>query len=86
MAIGILGAYHGLLKRELPDFVFVGELMLDGSVRGIRGAPPIAPADTSTITAGTAGAVRPDDGVRASLAFWFVTVPSCPACGCRYSR
>jgi predicted ATPase with chaperone activity len=57
MAIGILGAYHGLLKRELPDFVFVGELMLDGSVRGIRGAPPIAPADTSTITAGTASAV-----------------------------
>ena len=42
MAMGILGAYNGLLKRELPDFVFVGELMLDGSVRGIRGALPIA--------------------------------------------
>src|SRR3982751_11184 len=42
MAMGILGAYHGLLKAELPDYVFVGELMLDGSVRGIRGALPIA--------------------------------------------
>lgn len=38
MAMGMLGAYNGLLKRELPDFVFVGELMLDGSVRGIHGA------------------------------------------------
>src|SRR5215813_731656 len=42
MALGILGAYNGLLKPELPDYVFVGELMLDGSVRGIRGALPIA--------------------------------------------
>ena len=42
MAMGILGAYSGLLRTELPDYVFVGELMLDGSVRGIRGALPIA--------------------------------------------
>jgi magnesium chelatase family protein len=42
MAMGIIGAYKGLLKNELPDFVFVGELMLDGSIRGIRGALPIA--------------------------------------------
>jgi magnesium chelatase family protein len=42
MAMGILGAYNALLKRELPDYVFVGELMLDGSVRAIRGALPIA--------------------------------------------
>jgi magnesium chelatase family protein len=42
MAMGIVGAYKGLLKNELPDFVFVGELMLDGSIRGIRGALPIA--------------------------------------------
>jgi predicted ATPase with chaperone activity len=69
MAMGILGAYNGLLKRELPGFVFVGELMLDGSVGGIRGALPIAPADTSTITAGTARAVRPDERVRAAARF-----------------
>lgn len=42
MAMGILGAYNALLKPELPDYVFVGELMLDGSVRAIRGALPIA--------------------------------------------
>ena len=42
MAMGILGAYNSLLRRELPDFVLVGELMLDGSVRAVRGALPIA--------------------------------------------
>jgi len=44
MAMGILGAYSSLVKKELPDYVFVGELSLDGSVRGIRGALPIAVA------------------------------------------
>jgi len=38
MAMEILGAYNALLKREFPDYVFVGELMLDGSVRAVRGA------------------------------------------------
>jgi len=42
MALGILGAYGGLNKKEIPDALFVGELSLDGSVRGIRGALPIA--------------------------------------------
>lgn len=42
MAMGILGAYGGLTKKELPEFVMVGELSLDGSVRGVRGALPIA--------------------------------------------
>jgi magnesium chelatase family protein len=42
MALGILGAYGALRKKELPDYVFVGELSLDGGVRGIRGALPIA--------------------------------------------
>ena len=39
MAMGILGAYS-----SLADYVFIGELSLDGSVRGIRGALPIAVA------------------------------------------
>ena len=39
MALGILGAYGGLNKKELQDCVFVGELSLDG---GVRGALPIA--------------------------------------------
>src|SRR5215831_18973982 len=42
MALGILGAYGGLNKREISDCVFVGELSLDGGIRGIRGTLPIA--------------------------------------------
>src|SRR5207245_2003380 len=30
MALGILGAYGGLNKKEVPDCLFVGELPLDG--------------------------------------------------------
>jgi magnesium chelatase family protein len=44
MALGILGAYGALQKRELQEYVFVGELSLDGNVRGIRGTLPIAVA------------------------------------------
>jgi magnesium chelatase family protein len=44
MAMGILGAYSALVKRELPDYVFVGELSLDGGIRAVRGALPIAVA------------------------------------------
>jgi magnesium chelatase family protein len=42
MALGILGAYGGLAKKEIADCLFVGELSLDGGVRGVRGALPIA--------------------------------------------
>ncbi len=42
MALGILGAYGALNKRELEDFVMVGELSLDGGLRGVRGTLPIA--------------------------------------------
>jgi len=42
MALGIVGAYGGLTAKEIPDYVFVGELSLDGGVRGVRGALPIA--------------------------------------------
>jgi magnesium chelatase family protein len=34
MALGILGAYGGLNKKELPDCLFVGELSLDGGFAG----------------------------------------------------
>jgi len=44
MALGIIGAYGGLLKKELGEFVLVGELSLDGGIRGVRGALPIAMA------------------------------------------
>ena len=42
MALGILGAYGGLNKKEVAGCLFVGELSLDGGVRGVRGALPIA--------------------------------------------
>src|SRR5664280_3820569 len=42
MALGILGAYGGLNNKPPDDALFVGELSLDGGVRGIRGALPIA--------------------------------------------
>src|SRR3954465_7065407 len=42
MALGIIGAYGGLTKPDISDCLFVGELSLDGGVRGVRGALPIA--------------------------------------------
>jgi magnesium chelatase family protein len=47
MAMGILGAYGALTRKELPDCVLVGELSLDGGLRGVRGALPIAMAARS---------------------------------------
>ncbi|HSA94393.1 MAG TPA: YifB family Mg chelatase-like AAA ATPase, partial [Terriglobales bacterium] len=44
MALGILGCYGALIRKELPEWVLVGELSLDGGVRGVRGALPIAVA------------------------------------------
>ncbi len=44
MATGILGAYGALNKQQIDDTVMVGELSLDGSVRAVRGALPIAVA------------------------------------------
>jgi magnesium chelatase family protein len=42
MALGIVGAYGGLTNKEISDCLFVGELLLDGGVRSVRGALPIA--------------------------------------------
>jgi len=42
MALGILGAYGGLNKKEISDCLFVGELSLNGDIHGVRGALPIA--------------------------------------------
>jgi magnesium chelatase family protein len=44
IAIGILGAYGALAIKELDDFVLVGELGLDGSLRAVPGTLPIAVA------------------------------------------
>ena len=42
IAIGILGAYNALELRDLSDFLLVGELGLDGSLRAVQGMLPIA--------------------------------------------
>lgn len=44
IAIGILGANGDLQREDLGDTLLVGELALDGRVRAIRGALPIAVA------------------------------------------
>ena len=44
IAIGILGAYGGLHIKNAGDFVLVGELGLDGSLRAVQGMLPIAVA------------------------------------------
>ena len=42
IALGILGTTGALLKTELKDILFLGELSLDGSLRPIKGALSIA--------------------------------------------
>ena len=44
VALSILGAYGGLNKKQLEDYVIVGELSLDGMIRGVRGVLPVAVA------------------------------------------
>ena len=42
IAIGILGAYSGLHLKDAGDFMLVGELGLDGSLRAVPGMLPVA--------------------------------------------
>jgi magnesium chelatase family protein len=44
IAVGILGAYGGLAIKDVNDFVLVGELGLDGTLRAVEGMLPIAVA------------------------------------------
>jgi len=44
IAIGILGAYGALAIKDISDFLLVGELGLDGSLRAVQGMLPIAVA------------------------------------------
>src|SRR3954452_3298114 len=44
IAIGILGAYGGLHIKDVSDYLLVGELGLDGSLRAVQGMLPIAVA------------------------------------------
>jgi len=42
IAIGILGAYGGLSNKDISNFLLVGELGLDGTLRAVQGMLPIA--------------------------------------------
>ena len=42
MAMGILGALEVVSPERLAEFLFLGELSLDGSLRPVRGALPVA--------------------------------------------
>ena len=44
IAIGILGAYRALEITDVDDFLLVGELGLDGTLRAVQGMLPIAVA------------------------------------------
>jgi magnesium chelatase family protein len=44
IAVGILGAYGALTVKQVNDYVLVGELGLDGSLRAVQGMLPIAMA------------------------------------------
>ena len=42
MAMGILGALEAVSSERLAEFLFLGELSLDGSLRPVRGTLPVA--------------------------------------------
>src|SRR5580698_6850066 len=44
IAIALLGAYGALHTKDISDFLLVGELGLDGSLRAVQGMLPIAVA------------------------------------------
>src|SRR6201994_4907985 len=44
IAIAILGAYGGLQLKDVSDYLLVGELGLDGSLRPVPGMLPVAVA------------------------------------------
>jgi magnesium chelatase family protein len=62
IALGILGASEQLNNCEaLPDYVIMGELSLDGEIRSIKGALPIA---IQARKEGFKGLIVPDANVR----------------------
>lgn len=61
IAIGILGAYGALHIKDLSNFLLVGELGLDGTLRSVHGMLPIAIA---ALARGIKNLVIPADNAR----------------------
>jgi magnesium chelatase family protein len=61
IAIAILGAYGALHNKDLSDFLLVGELGLDGTLRAVQGMLPIAVA---TRAAGIRNLIVPASNAR----------------------
>src|ERR1700761_5057563 len=61
IAIGILGAYGALHIKDISNFLLVGELGLDGSLRAVQGMLPIAVAAR---TAGIRNLIIPASNAR----------------------
>lgn len=61
IAIGILAAMGQVSHERLDDFIILGELSLDGSLRPIRGALPIAMAVQK---AGKTGLILPQENAK----------------------
>ncbi len=60
IAIGILSASGSVSAEHLAEYILLGELSLDGTVRGVRGALPIA---ISAKNAGIKGILLPAENV-----------------------
>ena len=58
IAVGILGAYGGLAIGDVSDFVLVGELGLDGTLRAVQGMLPVAIAAKNAAASATSSSLR----------------------------
>lgn len=61
LAIGMLAADEQIISRHLEEFIIMGELSLDGSLRPVKGVLPIA---LKAKTEGFRGVIIPADNVR----------------------
>jgi len=61
LAVAVLSAYGQVRSEMLDDFVIIGELSMDGSIRPVKGALPIAITVRNT---GIKGLILPKDNVK----------------------
>jgi magnesium chelatase family protein len=61
LAIAVLSAFGQISMENLDEFAILGELSMDGSIRPVKGALPIA---ISVRNAGITGLILPKDNVK----------------------